>query len=84
MKLALVIGTKERGARLLDQIVKGPLPYSEAVAFIKKKDHRKTKWARLAITIIKPERKYSVDALNAQLDAAEAEQPVEEVVEDAQ
>jgi len=56
------------------------LPYSEAVAFIKKKDHRKTKWAHLAVAVIRPERKYSVDALNAQLDATEAEQPVEEVI----
>lgn len=59
------------------------MPYSEAVGYIKKTDHRKSKWKRLGVAVLEPERKYSVDALNAQLDAAEAEQSVEEVVEDA-
>lgn len=72
MKLAIVIGTKERGARVLDQIVKGPLPYSEAVKFIKCGDHRGTDWERLAICVLTPERKYDVGSLNQAKEAAEA------------
>lgn len=76
MKLAIVIGTKERGARLLDKIVKGPLPYSEAVKFIKHSDHRGTDWKRLGICVLTPERKYDVESLNQAKDAAEESEVV--------
>ena len=72
MKLAIVIGTKERGSRLLDQIVQGPMAYSEAVNFIKRGDHRDTQWEKLAVSIVDPVRKFNVSSLNEARSAEEA------------
>lgn len=60
------------------------MPYSEALAYIKKTDHRKSKWCKLAVSLIKPGRAYSVAALNAQRAAAEAAEEVQEELTDAE